>query len=426
MESKVNLSDIFYHNLCTGCGTCVAVCPTKAISLVENLPGILKPEVELRNCSNCGLCTDICPGIKVHNMGVKYADPFRGEVLKAYVGFATDLNIRKTAQSGGIATALLAHQLNEKRIDFAIVSRMRQDGSLRPFPYMAHSEEELYDSQGSLYCQVPVNSKLADIHKDSKVGVIGLPCHVHGITNLKATIESWHNKLPVVIGLFCDRTLFYSAMDYLVKKGNLDRNNVSHFKYRDRSNGNFPGNISIVTNDGQSHYLPFKYRMECKDAFTPIRCRLCFDKMNTQCDIAIGDAWGVQEDKEGYSVILARTNRGLKVLENARQSKTITLFDIDPENVFKGQNISKKREEFSAYTHVWERLGNITPDFTLKNLMHTENMSSSHISTSEKEIKWILKIMRQKSINRIVWQAKKKIILEKINKLGVRYFRQIF
>lgn len=45
---------IIDRNLCTGCGTCVDVCPVGAISLVEG-----KAEVS-DDCTLCGVCVDSC------------------------------------------------------------------------------------------------------------------------------------------------------------------------------------------------------------------------------------------------------------------------------------------------------------------------------------------------------------------------------
>ncbi len=41
---------------CTGCGICVKMCPSGAISLEEG-----KAEIDMEKCIRCGKCHDACP-----------------------------------------------------------------------------------------------------------------------------------------------------------------------------------------------------------------------------------------------------------------------------------------------------------------------------------------------------------------------------
>jgi NAD-dependent dihydropyrimidine dehydrogenase PreA subunit len=42
---------------CTGCGDCVAVCPTNCLRMGVSLPRLLRPG----ECISCALCVLICP-----------------------------------------------------------------------------------------------------------------------------------------------------------------------------------------------------------------------------------------------------------------------------------------------------------------------------------------------------------------------------
>jgi NAD-dependent dihydropyrimidine dehydrogenase PreA subunit len=42
---------------CTGCGDCVAVCPTDCLALAGALPWLPRPG----DCVSCGLCVAVCP-----------------------------------------------------------------------------------------------------------------------------------------------------------------------------------------------------------------------------------------------------------------------------------------------------------------------------------------------------------------------------
>ncbi|WP_462323935.1 glycyl-radical enzyme activating protein [Desulfoplanes sp.] len=55
-SQKTTPQMMFFENMCTGCGTCLDVCPNGAV--VEK-DGIFGRDIE--QCTDCGLCTQSCP-----------------------------------------------------------------------------------------------------------------------------------------------------------------------------------------------------------------------------------------------------------------------------------------------------------------------------------------------------------------------------
>jgi ferredoxin len=45
------------RNLCTGCGQCIAVCPTGALAQVDDKAALVFPDL----CTYCAACEDVCP-----------------------------------------------------------------------------------------------------------------------------------------------------------------------------------------------------------------------------------------------------------------------------------------------------------------------------------------------------------------------------
>ena len=45
------------ETICTGCGWCVAVCPTDCLAMSAHLPCLSRP----LDCISCSLCVLICP-----------------------------------------------------------------------------------------------------------------------------------------------------------------------------------------------------------------------------------------------------------------------------------------------------------------------------------------------------------------------------
>ena len=61
----MNISQVVKNGLCTGCGTCLALCPEGAIKLkIEEKKGIYIPEVNEDRCNDCNICYKVCPGTR--------------------------------------------------------------------------------------------------------------------------------------------------------------------------------------------------------------------------------------------------------------------------------------------------------------------------------------------------------------------------
>ena len=57
MKGEGTISSVVEDNLCTGCGTCVALCPNEAIEMViDEKKGVYVPKLDGRKCNNCGIC----------------------------------------------------------------------------------------------------------------------------------------------------------------------------------------------------------------------------------------------------------------------------------------------------------------------------------------------------------------------------------
>ena len=57
---KSNVCDGEELRFCTGCGVCVSVCGTKAITIKLDNEGYYKPVVDEDKCVECNLCKKSC------------------------------------------------------------------------------------------------------------------------------------------------------------------------------------------------------------------------------------------------------------------------------------------------------------------------------------------------------------------------------
>jgi coenzyme F420 hydrogenase subunit beta len=208
-------------------------------------------------------------------------------------------------------------------------------------------------------------------------------------------LEEWDSHLAstvkLTIGLVCDRTLSLAAVDYLLRKADVE--NPRKLVFRDKGRTGYPGDVTVQADDGQIWSLPRTERMAIKDFFTPARCRLCFDKMNVLADVTVGDPWGIdrENDKEGESVVPARTKVGHEALVRSREMKSIDIRRVPYEQIIAGQNIDQKRTEWGTYCSAWNQAGRLLPDFCTR--VASSAMGNDDVTREgRRELQWSLKL----------------------------------
>lgn len=418
MSPKGNVQRVVEDDLCTGCGTCVSVCPQNAVHMKETPAGLLVPSIN-SSCNLCGICASVCPGDHLEAEVLKDdVDPFKGKVLAAFLAQATDRDLLFGCQSGGAVTVLLCHLLESHQIDGAIVTEMPENKSLRPRVFYATSRDELVRAQGSKYCPVAVNAVLTGNKSGemSRTAFVGLGCHVHGLRNAQACGLSNVQNVSLVIGLACGGTFSFGAIDYLVGLSGIRREQAMSFYFRSKRWTGWPGDVCIWSSDGVAHRVENKQRMLARKAFSIPRCLICFDQMNVFSDLVVGDPWGIRDDKRGYSVVLARTQRGLDALLSAKEAGGLMIEIISPDSVFKGQTVERKRREWSVFTDLWRRMGKPLPQVDINERWMKQNISKVELREYRRRLEWSLKLahcrteedavkmtVRRMSFLRLIW-----------------------
>jgi len=365
LNTFTTVADVVAHGLCTGCGTCVAVCNRGAIQMKETQSGLLMPVIDPALCNACRLCAKVCPGEHLEEgLLAECVDPFAGPVQAAYLVQHRRPDLLAVAQSGGAVTGLLLHLIKIGSIDHALVTQMPKDGSLRPYPLLTRDSEVIRQTCGSKYCPVALNAELRDVNPGKRIAIVGLPCHLHGVAHLCKHLPVWRRENLLLIGLVCDRILSFRAMDYLVQRSGLCREEIGCLLFRSKHRRGWPGDVLITTRPGKQVHLRANRRIECKDLFTPQRCRLCFDKMNVLADITCGDPHGLSNDRRGQSILLARTLKGLDAVQSSFQAAIFEKQQVSPDTIFTGQAMDRRRKDFQEYVRVWKSRGHCPPTHT--------------------------------------------------------------
>ncbi len=345
-------------DLCARTGTCVGVCPEKAITLDENYYPVLNEDL----CTECGKCGEVCPGGEVNFERLSqqtFSRPddgsFDGHFENLYIGHAVDPVVHQQGTGGGIISALAIMLLDQGLVEGCVVTRMRPDKPWMGEPFIATTPAEIMQSQGSRYTIIPLNKTLQTIREGTaKVVVIGLPCHNHGVREAMAQDPELAKKIPYVLGTYCGGALEPIVVPELLRTKNIPVDSITDFEFR---GGEWPGQMRAIFNDKPPqavHYSNYKdgaYNYLI-GIYLPKRCQLCYDGANLFTDISVGDAWTKDAAGEykynGQSRVLVRTEVGQQVIQKALALNVLKLEDVSQDPSYKTHKMRTQRKGLTA------------------------------------------------------------------------------
>lgn len=336
----INIKKIVKKEICTGCGTCFAMCPKMAIEItLDKKRGVYLPKIDENKCNNCGICQKVCP-IDSEISEKQPENILLGNYIKCYSGYATDNTVRYNASSGGVITALLIFALEKGIIDGALVVKMKKDKPLEPEPFIARTKEEIIKASSSKYCPVPANIALKEILESKpgeKFANVGLPCHILGMRKAEQVNKELKEKIVLRFGLFCNHVPNFHGTENLLEKFNIKQEEVIKLDYRGKG---WPGYMKILKKNKEV-LLPLLvyWKFIGSALFTSTGCLTCNDCTSELADISFGDAWlpEFKDDKIGRSIIISRTQKGEEILQRAKKEKVIQLNPISSKKIISSQ-----------------------------------------------------------------------------------------
>ncbi|KUG19909.1 coenzyme f420-dependent oxidoreductase [hydrocarbon metagenome] len=336
-----NISHITNNALCTACGACAGICPSNAIEITSNTAGYLVANIDNDLCIGCRKCAKICPSNPENKPSIDADDIFHGVCLAGYVGYARDNTIRQRSQSGGIVTALLCYLLEQNEIEGAVVNNLNPQ-TRRPQAVFASSKSEIIDACGSYYAQSTVVKTILE-NSDRKSAAVVLGCQAKSLQLIREQYP-YINLPEYTIGLVCAGQYSGNMIDDLIEQSGCEDEQISKFRFRDKSVG-WPGDVHVATSSND-YWLPKERRYRLKQVYELHRCIACYDQMNVFSDIVCGDPWGIshKQQPEGHTVVIARTEKGKKLLELAAREGVIVLEDLSAEDIFRGQTVDGRHK----------------------------------------------------------------------------------
>jgi len=365
--------EVIGTGLCTDCGTCVAVCPNKAISMNY---GTEEPELTGKCAPKCQLCYDTCPGKDINlpelnrvafGRGPNDEEALLGVAQTFLRAYAVDSEVRDAGAAGGVVSALLIYALEKGIIDAAVVTGMSTRQPWRVKPRLATSREEVIASAQSRYAAVPVNSIIGEALAAGRrqLGVVGLPCHVHGLRKVQALgrPKQVDNALKFTIGILCGSCSHYRGTEHMIEEiCGVPLAQVAKVEFR---GGEYPGRFQVTTKEGQL-VLPSSSAMGNAVSFYRDRCLMCYDYPAEVADISVGDYFhpDMRRGVKGWSVIIVRSDRGKELVDAARADGYLNTEPVDSVHLL-GAGWEQKRHGAPYRILERQRHGWPTPDYHL-------------------------------------------------------------
>ena len=338
------IQDVAEFSLCTGCGACAFAQPD-AIEMVDDLDAGRRPVV--RSIDGRLLPTvkalEVCPGVgleqtssvpdEITELRAKW-----GPVLDVWEGWATDRGLRHAASSGGIASALALHSIEQQGYHGLLHIRSRRDAPHLNETVLSTHRDTILGSTGSRYAPASPCDRL-DLLRNAPAPCVfvGKPCDVAATWKLRQTDDLLDQQLGLTVAIFCAGTpTTRGTLEMLARMGIPDPDALVSLRYR--GNG-WPGDAvaEIRDTDGslRSERLTYDESWgEVLQRHRQWRCYVCADHTGQFADIAVGDPWyrSVGGD-DGRSLILVRTKRGQRILAAALAAGDVVAQQVSPSRV---------------------------------------------------------------------------------------------
>ena len=317
-------------NKCTGCSTCLNICPVNAITFVKNEEGFMYPEIDLEKCIHCNQCRKHCCILQQTKKG--------DEKLDAYAVKAKDNLVRKGSTSGGVFHYLATAVLKKKGTVYGAELNNFKVKHIR-----ITKEEELTKIQGSKYAQSNLDKIFQQVKKDledkKEVLFSGTPCQILGLKNF---LDKDYDKLYTV-SVICHGVMNNDLLQKRITELETQYDTkMEEVKYRSKINGWDKSTIEYRMQRIRKSYTftedPFM-DLYIKNFTLRESCYHCPAKglENNVADIILGDYWGIYHvhrnmfDNLGTSAVILKTQKGkelYKKIEKFVNSEITQVEDI--------------------------------------------------------------------------------------------------
>ncbi len=367
---KELFSEIISTDVCCGCAACVVVCPHHVLDYDYDLEKPFQTDVRRPDsCSHgetgCEICALACPRLD-HELGIwrwnwpqleqalhgktRSSDDTFGSYLEVVVARASDLEVVKKAQDGGIGSAILIHGLETGALDGGVVSAF--DGNQMASPMLVKTKDEVLGTAKSryTYCATPLALKDAKAQRLRRVAMVGVSCEISSAPKMAYSgVRTWSNRIALTVGLMCSET--FLPQPFLEQKiqgdYGIDISKVSKI--------NIKGKVVIEMEDGSETNIPLD---ECRSFARDWGCPFCPDFAAEHADISLGGL-----GMEGWSMVVVRTERGAAYWKSMVDAGVVDVRPASEEQKAYDlmERLAKRQRRRTRNIELWMGQGQVEP-----------------------------------------------------------------
>ena len=342
----MTIKKIKNNHLCLGCGLCASVLGHDKCKMVLSKDGFYYPNLEAG--VDDSVIKKLCPGIKIHS---NIHDEFWGKYLEISEGWATDREIRFHASSGGVVSSLAVYLIQEHIVDSILQVGASSDDYCYNILKVSNNREEVLNNAQSRYAPALSLYTVKQILDESNksFAFIGKACDIAGMKNFIETYPEYKGRIRLFVSIICAGMPSLRGTKEAIKLSGQEKEPTT-LKYR---GDGWPGLFKAKWDDGTEFSLTYHESWgKILGKHLNFRCKVCADGIGSLADISVGDSWNTKdgypdfEEKDGKSLIFARTSKGLNCLIDAANKGYIENKQMGDEGVLKnmqpGQFIRRK------------------------------------------------------------------------------------
>lgn len=356
-----DLSGIIDNGLCLGCGGCVAAIQASGLEMVTSPEGYLRPRSISLNPAQQQTLDAICAGrALIHDStGDEYHELW-GPIRKVATGYATDAKVRFRGSSGGLLSAIAIHLLEAGEIDFVLATSADPNDPIGNITMCRESRDGIIAAAGSRYAP---SSPLADLENhlaaERRFAFIGKPCDVATLRRMAKRDPRIDALIPYKLSFFCAGIPSRQGTQELLNALSVKQEDVASFQYR---GDGWPGLARAIRHDGTEESMTYEASWgKILNKHLQFRCKICPDGTGEFADVACADAWYGKdgypdfEERDGRSLIVARTEAGVRLVEAAEAHGAIAvgLIAVDEIAQMQPYQVKRKRNVIARSAAVW-------------------------------------------------------------------------
>lgn len=257
---------------------------------------------------------------------------------KAFVGYSSNIPTRLHGSSGGIGTEIFQYLLDVNIVDGVIGVGYDELDVTKPIYKFIDKASDISKLSGSKYVFMTYKElvNIIEQYKNKKIAVIAQPCFT-------ASIRKKYPDIKYIISFFCGYNVGYEATDYLLKRSNINKQDMQSISYR---GGDYPGGFTIYKKDGDIKTFGKQYYELIDLLFLRKGCNVCGHYISPDADIVLGDAW--LKNIQNATLILVNTDIGDSLLKDMYDDSKVILSNISKEAIY---DMHKHNIKYKQYGH---------------------------------------------------------------------------